>query len=164
MPRVPFKICVTRLVGTSSFRASSAALISSASSSSAKCSPGWIAVGAIAMLLMIIDNLQVEWPRRSVGPLEANPPLIVNVDAVLALAVAYQRFKTVLGQRGEISQRPPRHILGDGKVQFTTPQVSTSSRPRPGECREFLNVSDRFKRVASDAAWERHANGWEQRK
>ena len=34
------QICVMRLVGTPSFRASSAALISSASSSSAKCSPG----------------------------------------------------------------------------------------------------------------------------
>jgi hypothetical protein len=88
---------VTRLVGTSIFRASSAALISSASSSSAKCSPGWIAVSALAMLLVIVDNLHVQWPRRSASPLEANPPLIVNADAVLALAVAYQRFKTVPG-------------------------------------------------------------------
>jgi hypothetical protein len=31
----------------------------SASSSSARCSPGWIAVSAIAILLMIINNLHV---------------------------------------------------------------------------------------------------------
>jgi hypothetical protein len=57
------------------------------------------------MLLVIVDDLRVEWPRRSVSPLEANPPLIVNADAVLSLAVAYQRLKTVPGQRGEISER-----------------------------------------------------------
>ena len=31
-------------------------------------------------------------------PLEANPPLIVNTDAVLAFAVAHQRFKTIARQ------------------------------------------------------------------
>src|ERR1700722_4828412 len=108
MPRVPFKICVTRLVGTSIFRASSAALISSASSSAARCSPGWIAVSAIATLLVIVDNLHVPRPRRSVSPLEANPPLIVYADAVLALAVTYQRFKTVSRQRSEIADRGSR--------------------------------------------------------
>ena len=71
------------------------------------------------MLLMIVDNLHVGWPRRSVSPLEANPPLIVNADAVLALAVAYQRFKTVPGQRGEISQR--RSSLHTVKLQARGP-------------------------------------------
>src|ERR1700746_2081643 len=97
-----------RLVGTLIFRASSAALISSASSSSARCSPGWIVVSAIAMLRVIVNNLHVWRPWRAVGPLEANPPLIVNADAVLALAVAYQRFKTVTRQCGKIPQRRSR--------------------------------------------------------
>jgi hypothetical protein len=77
------------------------------------------------MLLMIVDNLHVEWPRRSVSPLEANPPLIVNTDAVLALAVAYQRFKTVPGQRGEISQRRSR--LHTVKFQARGPFKSRES-------------------------------------
>jgi len=64
------------------------ALLSSASSSSARCSPGWIAVTAIAILRMIVNNLNVRWARRPIGPLEANPPLVVYADAVLALAVA----------------------------------------------------------------------------
>jgi hypothetical protein len=34
--------------------------------------------------------------------------LIVNADAVLALAVTYQRFKTVSRQRGEIALRGSR--------------------------------------------------------
>src|SRR6266481_4782022 len=45
---------------------------------------------------------------RSVSPLEANPPLIVNADTVLALAVAYQRFKTVPRQCRKVSRRRSR--------------------------------------------------------
>src|SRR5712664_4568993 len=104
MVSVPFKICVTGLVGTAILRANSAALISSACSSSARCSPGWIAVTAIATLLTIVSNLNVRWHRRPARPLGANPPLIVYADAVLALAVANQRLKTIAGQCGKVSQ------------------------------------------------------------
>src|SRR5947199_7747540 len=82
MPRLPFKICVLRLVGTPTFRASSAALISSASSSVAKCSPGWIAVSPIEnflcvtrlreateilVLLDLDDPVAVESDKQNVG-------------------------------------------------------------------------------------------------
>src|SRR5260221_13664266 len=50
MDRVPFKICVMRFVGTLILRASSAALIESVASSSARCSPGWIVIAAITTL------------------------------------------------------------------------------------------------------------------
>jgi hypothetical protein len=36
--------------------------------------------------------------RRSVRPLKADTPLIVHADAVLALAIALQRFEPVAGQ------------------------------------------------------------------
>jgi hypothetical protein len=67
----------------------------SASSSSARCSPGWIAVNAQSNAPS--DSQQSpHLTAPAIGrPLEANPPLIVNAEAVLALAVAYQRFKTV---------------------------------------------------------------------
>ena len=81
--------------------------------------PGWIAVSAIATLLVIVDNLHVRWPRCSVRPLEANSPLIVNADAVLALAVTYQRFKTVSRQRREITHRGSR--LHTVKLQASGP-------------------------------------------
>src|ERR1700676_243946 len=110
MALVPFKICVTRLVGTSSLRASSAALIWSACSSSARCSPGWIAVTAIKVLLVIVDNLDVRRTRRAVRPLETDSPLIVNANAELALAVADQSFKAIPGQYGKVSQ-------GHGRLQ-----------------------------------------------
>ena len=44
--RWPFRIWVTRLTGTSSCRASAAALMFSSRSSSARCSPGWMGRGA----------------------------------------------------------------------------------------------------------------------
>src|SRR5208337_952097 len=105
MARVPCKICVTRFVGTFILRASSAALIPSSFSSSARCSPGWIAAIAMAILLVIVNDLHMRRPRRSAGPLEAHAPLIVDAYAVLALAVAMQRFKTVSGQRGKVRER-----------------------------------------------------------
>jgi antitoxin (DNA-binding transcriptional repressor) of toxin-antitoxin stability system len=45
--------------GRTSFRASSAALMSSALSSSARCSPGWIAANGIVMPIVIVNNLDL---------------------------------------------------------------------------------------------------------
>jgi len=56
-------------------------------------------------LLMIIDDLDVGGTRRLSRPLKANPPLIVDADAVLAFAISGQRLKTVAGQGGQILQR-----------------------------------------------------------
>jgi hypothetical protein len=49
---------------------------------------------------MVVDNLHVRGTWRTVRPLEANPPLIVdkkivNADAVLPFAVSLERFETV---------------------------------------------------------------------
>src|SRR5215813_5048895 len=103
MERVPFRICVTRLVGTSIFRANSAALMSSASNSSAKCSPGWIAASAISMLLVIVHNLHIRWTGCPVRPLETNSPLIVDADTVLAFAVASESLKAIAWQGSKVS-------------------------------------------------------------
>jgi hypothetical protein len=37
---------------------------------------------------MVIDNLDIDWAGRAVGPLEADPPLVIDADAVLALPIA----------------------------------------------------------------------------
>jgi hypothetical protein len=57
---------------------------------------------------VIVHDLYVRRSRRSVQPFEANPPLIVNTDAVLALAVADQYFEAVPWQGGEIAERCSR--------------------------------------------------------
>jgi hypothetical protein len=47
----------------------------------------------IALTSVIVHDLDI--PRRSVPPFEANPPLIVDADAVLSAAAAVQSFKHV---------------------------------------------------------------------
>lgn len=56
------------------------------------------------MLLVIINDLYVRRSRRSVDPFKANPPLIVYADAVLALTVAAQCFKSVPRKSGKITE------------------------------------------------------------
>ena len=60
---------------------------------------------AIAFLLVIVNNLDVRWSRRSAQPVEANSPLIVNANTVLALAVADQRFEAIPGQGSNVPKR-----------------------------------------------------------
>jgi hypothetical protein len=42
---------------------------------------------------MIIDNFHVFWTRRLLGPLETNPPLIVDTNAVLPLSMQYPSMR-----------------------------------------------------------------------
>ena len=68
-------------------------------------------------LLVIVHDLNVGRPHRIFRPLETNPPLVVNADAVLALPVRSQRLKTVAGQGGKIPQRHRRcETMSDGSA------------------------------------------------
>lgn len=49
-------------------------------------------------LLVIIYDLDIAWAARAFRPLETNPPLIIDPDAILALPIAFQRFKPVSRQ------------------------------------------------------------------
>ena len=59
---------------------------------------------------MVIDDFNIGRPRRSLWPLEADPPLVVDANAVLAFPVAFERFETVAGQV-QIQQRRGRIML-----------------------------------------------------
>ena len=56
------------------------------------------------IFLVIVHNFDFCGPRRAIGPLKANPLLIIDADAVLAPAVAHQGLKAITGQSGEVSQ------------------------------------------------------------
>ena len=56
---------------------------------------------------MIIDDFDI--PNLSVAPYEADPPLIIDADAVLAVSRTAQRFKAVARRDSEIIQ-PLRRI------------------------------------------------------
>ena len=60
------------------------------------------------MLLVIVNDLYVGRPECSFDPFKTDPPLIVNADALLALAISDQRFEAVAWQCGEIAQRCDR--------------------------------------------------------
>jgi hypothetical protein len=51
---------------------------------------------------MIINDLDIE--RVSVLPLEADAPLLIDPDAVLTLAIAFQRFQLIRRRNHEIAQ------------------------------------------------------------
>jgi hypothetical protein len=57
---------------------------------------------------MVIDDLNIYRAWRSGRPFKAYPPLIIDADAILAFAVALQRFKTVAGQRRKVLDRRSR--------------------------------------------------------
>src|SRR5713226_2136684 len=59
----------------------------------------------IESLLMIVNDLHGRRSERPAWPLEANPPLIVNANAVLALAITAQSFEAIAGQSGQVSKR-----------------------------------------------------------
>ena len=67
---------------------------------------------------MVVHNFYVQ--RILTMPAEANPPLIVHADAVLAFAVVFQRLQVVAIRDTQIIQAPglmqhqqfpPRHAL-----------------------------------------------------
>jgi hypothetical protein len=62
----------------------------------------------MAALLVVIHDFHMQWTRRLVRPLKADPPLVVDADAVLALPVALQGLESVTRQCRQISERVRR--------------------------------------------------------
>jgi hypothetical protein len=56
----------------------------------------------VRFLSVVVDDFDVRGAGLAVGPFEANPPLHVDADAVLALPVALQSFERVRWQRLEV--------------------------------------------------------------
>src|SRR5690554_4670175 len=67
--------------------------------SSMSTSPGWIG----ASLSVVVNDLHLL--RSGVGPHEADPPLVVDPDAVLPGPIALQRLEPVPGRDAEIVKR-----------------------------------------------------------
>ena len=81
---------------------------------------------------MIVNDLHLLW--SSIGPHEADPPLVVDPDAVLTGSIALERFKSVSWRDPEIveplrrphltklAQRNPLDPRIDRSHGLTTPQ------------------------------------------
>src|SRR5258708_846562 len=93
-----------RLVGTLSWRASAAALMFNARRSSVSTSPGWIGMRAMSSLLsMVVKDFYFVGSWGRIVRLEANPPLVVDANAVLPFPVALQGLQTV-ARPGQVSE------------------------------------------------------------
>jgi len=62
----------------------------------------------MVFLLVVIHDFYIHRSRRFVWPLKADPPLVVDAYAVLALSAALQGLEAVAGQCRQILQRVGR--------------------------------------------------------
>src|SRR5208282_334068 len=92
-----------------------------------------MAVGGIAILLMIFHNLNTAGPGRVIGPLETNAPLRVDANAVLAFPVASQRLEPVPRQCRKVPKCCSR---------FQTVQLQACRALNPGECLDVFALSE----------------------
>jgi hypothetical protein len=53
---------------------------------------------------MIILDRHVDGPGRSIGPLETNPPLVVDPDAVVSGPAAFQLLESMPRKIGDVAQ------------------------------------------------------------
>jgi hypothetical protein len=71
---------------------------------------------------VVIDNLDVDRAGRAFGPLKADPPLVIDTDAVFALPIALQIFQPVAGSALDYGSR----IVGEAVVRSTTRAQASS--------------------------------------
>ncbi len=71
--------------------------------SSERISPG-VGFGSRSLSLMVVDDFDIL--SASVLPNKAHPPLVIDADAVLARAVAPQKFEPIAGWDFQVLQHP----------------------------------------------------------
>src|SRR5438132_14139854 len=54
---------------------------------------------------VVVNNLDVRWAGRILGPLKTDAPLTIDTNGMLPLAVSLQGFQTVGVERGKVAQR-----------------------------------------------------------
>src|SRR3989304_3087806 len=93
-------IWLMRFAGTRICRDSSVGLTPSSSSSSARISPGWIGVRAMVRFLsVVVHDFNIRGSALPLRPFETDPPLHIDSDTVLALAVAFHALQRIRWQR-----------------------------------------------------------------
>ena len=73
---------------------------------------------------MVINDLNIDRPRRPFGPLEAYPPLVIDTNAILTLPGSFEGFEAVAGQI-QVEKRCSRLQLV--KLHFRFPLESGES-------------------------------------
>src|SRR5690625_7730874 len=101
MPRLPCTISLIRRGGTPIETASLFCVMPNPPmKSSMRTSPGWIG----SILSVVVNDLHLL--RSGVRPHEADPPLVVDPDAVLSGPVTLERFEPITGWGAEVVKHP----------------------------------------------------------
>ena len=110
---------------------SSAAVTPRLRSSSARCSPGWMGVRAMVKIpSMIIDDPNVDRPRRSFGPTKTDSPLIVDANQELSGVIAFERLQPVARQRRQISEPEARRRWAEYRADRDRTEAQARDAPR----------------------------------
>ncbi len=149
MLRRSLTISLIRLGGTPIVSASFRALIPvGIRKSSRKTSPGWQRIGVMPIASMIVNDFDVS--GAFFGPAKANPLLVIDPNAVLDLAAAFQRLKPVVRQSSKI-----RQVLGRlDHAEFSDRNFCRGSPSR----RTFSKVKEIARRLVG-IALNRHLGG-----
>src|SRR6202049_1620844 len=120
--RSPFTIAPMRVAGTR--KAIASALIDiprGLRNSSFSTSPGWAVTRlGVAIALVVVDNFDIGRPFLS--PEEADAPLVIDPDGVLATTFAGQRFKPVCWRRAQVVEiaRGMEHVELSQRLLFNS--------------------------------------------
>lgn len=92
---------------------------------------------------MIVDNLDIDRSRRPLRPPETDPPLIVDTNRKLSVAITFERFEPIARQCGQISEvrgciEPVETHLGLTREAREFLDAPSSGEPRGG----FVSVAD----------------------
>jgi hypothetical protein len=72
----------------------------------------------LVLLLVIVDDLDLEWLTQGVIPNETDPPLIVDTNRPLPLAITLERLKAPTGHHTKISKRIGRKQVLEPSLRF----------------------------------------------
>ena len=104
---------------------------------------------------MVVNDFDVVRPCRAVGPFETNPPLVVDADAVLALAIVFEGLETVSRQGSEVADGGCRFEavefqaggpLNAGEVSYAPASGKSSSAfiPETQDHRMIVGINTRY--------------------
>jgi len=57
---------------------------------------------------MVVNDLDIRWAECPSGPLKADPPLVIDANAVLASSIPFQDFESVAWQGSKIPELDSR--------------------------------------------------------
>src|SRR5512134_3748560 len=72
---------------------------------------------------VVIHDLDLRRARRAFRPLETHPPLVVDANAPLALAIALQGFQPVSCEAGQVAGAGRRFQAADAHQRLLTDAV-----------------------------------------